>query len=99
MSNLQVANTIKDQIGRCAFMLMGAHTLLGGENFLQFTVGCRNDKAVKKVRVCLMPSDTYTVEFYGFRGQLKDTDEQVYAENLLDSIEKGTNLFLSFRSR
>lgn len=96
-SDLTVANTIRDQIGHPAFVMMGAKDLAGGSDNLQFKVGA-NAKKVTHVRVVLDPSDTYTVTFYKCRGaSIKELAAQslVYADQLRKVIETHTGLYLS----
>jgi hypothetical protein len=95
MANLTVANTIKDQLGRVALFAIGARNLVGGETFLQFGIG-RNAKGVNKIRIELMPDDTYTVSFWFVRKaylRLIAQETDVYVDSLHDSIDRNTGLY------
>jgi hypothetical protein len=100
-NKLEVANTIRTQIGPVAFMLMGASNLLGGEDYLQFKIGS-NAKKVTHVTVTLLPSDTYKLTFqrvWGTKVTLLNELAGVYVDNLHDMIELHTGLFLSFNKK
>ena len=91
-----VAQTIADQIGRVAFVMMGAKNLLGSEDHLQFQI--RGSKKVNRIVVKLEPSDTYTVKFYtGSALKIRQVAEvsDVYADSLRRVIESETGLYLS----
>lgn len=95
-NTLQVANTIKDQIGSRALFMMGAQNLTGSHNALSFKI--RGSKLATHIRVTLDASDTYTVEFLKIRGtniQKPATVCGVYAESLKLTIETHTGLALS----
>jgi hypothetical protein len=82
MSNLETANTIREQIkqgqgvtgqqGALCLMAWGAQTFVGGEEsvnnrgFLQFKVSGMKFKGLVKIK--LEWNDTYTVEFWKGRG-------------------------------
>lgn len=93
MSNLEIANTIKNQLGaKCLFML-GAKNLAGGSNFLSFRI--RGSKLANYVKITLNISDLYEVEF----GKIRGTDYKevasvcgVYATELHEIIEAKTGL-------
>lgn len=94
--DLTIAQTISDQIGRRAFLMMGTKHKLGGENFLSFDIhGCPQ---FNKIQVTLEPDDTYKVEFFKFRKfecvNYLERD-MIYAENLNQCIETNTGLALS----
>lgn len=60
--SLEVANTIRDQLGhKCLFML-GAQYLAGGNDYLSFKI--RGSRRVSHIKIILDPSDTYTIEFH-----------------------------------
>lgn len=95
-TNLMIAQTIANQIGSRAFIMMGTKHKLGGENFLSFDI--HGSKKFSKVQVTLEPCDTYLVEFFKFRqweisNYYKIND--IYAENLRECIEHNTGLYLS----
>jgi len=86
MTNLQIANTILEQLGGSRFVAMtGAKNFGGGENYLTFKVGRGALNGITHVTVTLEASDTYTVKFQRVHG-LKVTDKgevaMVYAEDL-----------------
>lgn len=96
----QNANSVPDiiarQIGHRAFQMMGSGVLVADGNSLTFDVkGCRE---WRKIKVTLTPLDTYTVDFYQFRGVYmtnQKTVEDVYADGLQQCIEYNTGLCLS----
>lgn len=99
--SLEVANTIRQQIGHRAFVMMGARDLAGDQNSLRWRVG-RNGKGVNLVQVQLDPDDTYTVRSYRVRKvnhvpQATVVAEQsgVYVDSLHSTIEGQTGLYLS----
>jgi hypothetical protein len=95
-NTLTVANTIADQIGRQAFVMMGTKNLVGSADALLFDIrGCAD---FNKIEVKLSPMDTYTVRFMKLgRGSiLRDVAvEGVYADSLKNVIESKTGLYLS----
>ena len=98
MTNLQIANTIRTQIGPRALFLLGAKILVATETGLQFRIG-RNAKSVNQIVINLDPSDTYTVEFRrtqsrktGYTSKIVSSLEGVYVDMLHDVIESGTGL-------
>lgn len=94
-TSLQVAETIRHQIGHQAFVMMGAKHLSGDEKSLQFRIG-RNEKGVTHIRVSLASNDLYKVEFFRVRGidaKTLATEEGLYAEDLLRSFERNTGLY------
>jgi hypothetical protein len=88
-TTLEIANTIKQQIGVNTLMCIGAHqftalpesdSILGG---LTFKVG-RNPK-MKQGGTCtikLMPSDTYNVTIVAARGKVLLDVTDVYCDSL-----------------
>lgn len=97
----QVAKTIQQQIGRKAFVMMGAKQLLGGKKSLMWSVG-KNPKGVTKVRVTLTTADEYNVEFIRIRkkggvpeAKVLKTEKGVQVDNLRAVIEDGTGMRLS----
>lgn len=96
-ATLEVAETIKDQLGIVARAMMGAKDMVGGEDFLQFRIG-RNPKRISKIRITLTPADVYTVGFYRTRKSelvLIPESHDVYCDMLHAIIEKETGLDLS----
>jgi hypothetical protein len=94
------AKTIADQIGRRAFIMIGAKDLLDCGDTLQFKVG-RNSQGIGAVRVTLTPDDTYTMTFFGalsrktYEMPVKAEVEGVYADRLRSTIERHTGLYTS----
>jgi hypothetical protein len=100
---LEVADTIRKQLGRKALFMLGAKDLMGSakERFLQFKIG-RNAKSVSHIRITLTPADTYTVTSYRARRskgvmQCKtlETYEDVYVDSLHQVIESLTGMYTS----
>lgn len=109
-TNLQVAETLRDQIGRKAFMMLGAREfvawpespgILGG---LRFKLGSGfrtpSGHAASCVLVTLSPDDTYHVMVYGrtrpdgCRPLLCDV-EGVYVDNLRSNLAWMLGAYLS----
>jgi hypothetical protein len=101
--NMQVAETILNQLGGNMFLLMtGSKDLMAGAGSqdlsLSFTVGS-NEKRISKCRIVLNPSDTYTVSFYKGRGvNMKKQAEfsDIYNDNLREIFTAQTGLYLTF---
>lgn len=99
-AELTVPQTIANQIGNRAFVMMGARELLADDRTLYFRVG-KNAKGVNKVSVTLDWTDTYTVTFFRQSGApmfaVRTVSEvsMVYAEDLRRVLESGTGLYLS----
>lgn len=95
MTNLTVANTILEQLGGNKFIAMtGAKNFVGDTDSLMFSIG-RNSSKANKVRVTLMPSDTYKVEFFQFRSldlKVLKAYEDVYVDNLRSIFTSYTGL-------
>jgi hypothetical protein len=94
----RVAQTIKDQIGHKAFVMMGTTDYIADTNALVFNIrGCRQ---WKKIKVELTPDDPYTVTFYkigrapGFRLSEKSV-AGVFVSDLHRIISEETGLALS----
>ncbi len=90
--NLDIANTIAQQIGPLAFRMMGTQQKIGTPNGLIFNV--RGSHKVNKIIITLMPSDTYKLDFY--KGiKLVYTTDDIYNDMLHEVIERQTGLYLS----
>ena len=61
-ANLQIAQTIADQIGARAFQMLGTRQKFADGPGLLFDI--RGSRRWNKIRVELDPQDTYTVTFY-----------------------------------
>lgn len=91
-----IGQTIADQIGGRAFMMLGAKDLMTFESGLQFSI--RGSKQASKIRITLDPSDTYTVAFYAGRGlSIREVASvsMVYSDQLRAVIESKTGLYTS----
>jgi hypothetical protein len=85
---MTVANTIWAQISRSTKMACGARNPMGDANSLTFDVTIKRGQR-HKVRVTLLPTDTYKVELIHIRGTNVTTQkecEDIYAENLSSVI-------------
>ena len=97
MTDLTVANTIRDQIGGRALTMMGAYHLAGSEDSLTFKFkGCRK---LNTLKVTLdKATDTYRVQFGKLRKLNHDWVREfdgVYVDMLHELIESETGLALS----
>lgn len=96
MSDLTVANTIKEQIGHKALYMLGAKNLLGDSNSLQFSI--RGSKKANMIKITLNSMDTYDMKFMKVgRSNFKVVCEHngVYDDMLHNLIEKETGLYTS----
>jgi len=98
--DMTVANTIREQLGRMALVMLGASDFVYDESSLQFSI--KGSRVANKVRIVLDPDDTYTVEFWKGRGikmaRVSEFDG-VYADQLHDLIESETGLYTSLKPR
>jgi len=97
---MQIAKTILKQIGNQALMLVGAKNFVGTENGVKFRIG-RNTNGVNVINITL-DNDLYNIDFAYQRGTSYKVKKQytgVYCDMLLDIIESGTGLFVSFYQR
>lgn len=94
-NTLEVANTIKGQIGNRALFMLGAKNFLGSENALTFKIS-GSPKRVSHIRVTLEPMDTYLVEFIRCHGTKLPVTlasrDGVHADSLVSVIENETAL-------
>ena len=94
---MSIGQTVAEQIGRHAFVMIGARDILTTERGLQFAVG-RNERKVSKIAITLEADDTYTMRFYAGRGLgLREiaAATMVYADSLRPTIEAHTGLYTS----
>jgi hypothetical protein len=100
-TDMNVANTIADQIGQRAFRMLGAKDLMGDANSLTFKIG-RNAQGVTHVRVQLDPDDTYTMQFLKVRTSKKPPYYErkvlseasgIYVDQLRGIITEKTGLY------
>lgn len=100
-TNIEIAETIRQQLGSEALMMMGAKNLVAREDGLQFRIGT-NAKRVTNIVIVLAADDTYTVEFWNIRGvNMRKLSEStmVYVDSLRATIEAETGLYLSLAPR
>lgn len=102
MDNVNIAQTISQQIGGRALKMIGARDLVAIESGLQFKLGrgARNaNGAVTHVRIVLdQGADLYDVEFLFVRGVKVTTrakTEGAYADMLNELIESETGMYTS----
>lgn len=94
----RVANTILEQLGGAQFIaLTGSHNFVGGERFVQFSIGSGAQDGINKVRIVLEPNDTYTMTFYFRDGEYDYSD--VYFDQLQDIFEKVTGFWVTLHAR
>lgn len=83
-----------------ALRMIGTKKVVYDDHSVKIMFAARAKDGIKSFRICLDPSDTYTVTFYGQvrMGQLpvKAIFEDVYCDNLVDVIESTTGLYLHF---
>ena len=100
-TDMMVAKTILEQLGNGRFIaLTGASNFIGSENSLSFSLPgaggfCKN--GINRVRIELMPSDTYRISFARIRGSKLTTVAQhadIYFDQLHDIITQETGLAL-----
>jgi hypothetical protein len=90
MTDMTIANTIRNQLGGRRFDLMtGAKDYVGGERFLQFKVGR------KVIKVTLTDWDLYTFQVFSSKGTLQSTVDMVYADRLRSVFTEATGLHTS----
>lgn len=99
MSDLTVANTILEQMGGTLRlkMMIGAKNFLGTSTAVFFRWAAKAKNGANTLRVTLLPSDTYKVDFSRARaGTSKAIEslEDVYAEDLIRLFEEKTGLYL-----
>ncbi len=100
MTDMTVANTIAQQIGNRAFLMMGTRHKLGDDCSLTFD--CRGSRNVNKIRVTLNGLDLYDLTFWKvtrrngqFKVKVVEQVKGVYFDGLRDAIERVTGLHLS----
>jgi hypothetical protein len=93
MNTMQIANTIRDQIGGRALFMIGASQLVADHDSLRFRFKMCPKANVITIR--LDADDTYTVEFHKVRGlnsKLAHSVSGVYCDQLHATIEAFTGL-------
>lgn len=96
----QVANEIYRQLGGRKFgVMVGIKNLMGDDNSLQFRIGSGAKNKINCVRVTLLPSDTYRVDFYciskSCECQLIESHDDVYCDMLQDVFTEATGFYTS----
>ena len=97
MTDMTVANTIRDQIGRKACYMMGAKNFVGSATGLTFKIG-RNAGKVTHITITVTPEDTYDIEFVACRGVNVRTIKEVkgyYVDMMHAVISETTGMALS----
>lgn len=103
--NMQIATTIKQQIGGRKFEVMtGAHSFAAGDKELSFKLPRKSGyvrNGICYVSIKLDPSDTYTMRFGKFTGSLSkgnlafkivEEHPDLYFDNLQDVFTRVTGL-------
>jgi len=96
-----IPQTILDQLGGGGLikMMTGAKQFVGMPNGLQIHIP-RSPKGVAVIKIELSGKDLYDLTFYGqtspktFDRKIKSTENDVYAEELRETIEQHTGLIL-----
>lgn len=99
-----VANTILAQLGSRRFIGMtGARDFVAHEFGLSFSVSGRSTKnGINRIRIILMPDDTYEMQFIKYSNMLEnrvDTVTGVYCDMLEDVFENKTGMYTSLVPR
>jgi hypothetical protein len=101
-NNMQVANTILDQLGGGRFAAMtGAKCFAAIESGVRFKLPAKAGwirDGINMVTVRLTPSDTYTVEYgrlWGTKYTVIATSENVYCDTLQADFCDATGVFTS----
>ena len=97
-----VAETIREQLGSMALMMMGAKNLAkgtdkDGREYLSFRIG-KNSKKVNYIKITLNPLDFYDIEFGWIRGTnytVRAEEKDVFCGDMHQLIESNTGLYLS----
>ena len=96
-NKLEVANTIRQQIGHKCLVMIGAKRFYGTLDSLGFCVG-RNTSKVSHVQITLNADDLYDMKFSRFHGSNVTTISEVkgvYAEDLAGNIGRVTKMAVS----
>jgi hypothetical protein len=101
-TNLEIANTILEQLGGGRFAAMtGAKNFAAVESGVRFKLPAKPGwikNGINMVTIRLTPSDTYTVEYGKLRGTkytVIATSEDVYCDTLQADFLDATGLFTS----
>lgn len=91
--NLEVANTIRQQLGGSRFSMMtGAKNFAGDAKSLQFQIGRFAGLKVKYVKVTLEVNDLYTMTFFNRVCGIYEKRENVYNDQLAAVFTEVTGL-------
>jgi hypothetical protein len=88
MADLQIANTIKEQLyafGKVKVWSWGAHAWVGGTNFLRFRVQGHHFRGI--VKITLNSMDLYDIEFIKGETVVKEING-VYFDEMTDIIDR-----------
>lgn len=99
-TDLTVANTIKEQLGRSFALLTGAKNFLGDTNSLSFRIPSTK-RGINYVKITLNGRDLYDVTFGKIRGlnyTVVDEAEDVYFDSLQDVFENRTGLYCTLHA-
>lgn len=95
--SLEIANTIKNQIGQKSLTMIGAKNLVADKNSLAFRIG-RNPKKVNYIKIKLNDMDTYNMTFGKigkFDYEILNEVTDVYSDQLNKMIEHYTGMYTS----
>jgi hypothetical protein len=97
-----IASTILEQLGGGRFLVMtGAKNLVGSANALSFRVtGNCGGRRINRVKISLMPNDTYSVQVFAARGldlKLIGWNLDIYVSQLRETFERLTGLYTSLK--
>lgn len=92
-TNIEIAETIRQQLGSGSLFMVGAKQLVAEERALRFRI-MRNEKGITHVRIELAADDTYTVELITVRcAKFRSTAiNGVYVDSLHETLERETGL-------
>lgn len=94
---MNIAETIRDQIGNRALFMLGARDLMATKSGLRFKVG-RNAEGVTHLEIRLNANDTYFIDALRIRGgkvKLIHKALDVYVDSLHRTIERLTGMATS----
>lgn len=97
---MSVAQTILDQLGGGRFVMMvGVHKMSNFGTGLAFMFKATAKARINHVRVTLMPSDLYKIEFsrvWGTKRAVLTVRENIYADQLQTLFTEVTGLYTKF---
>ncbi len=94
--NIQIAETIRSQIGHGALYMLGSKNLVAVENGLSFRI--RGSRKVNYIKIILNSLDLYDIEYgriHGMKYKVVANDNGLYHDMLCKSIETNTGLYTS----